>query len=62
MTFSEAEALVNDIMEVLGLTELQDSPIGDENVRGISGGQRKRVNVAIEVVAKPTLLFLGKLF
>jgi len=60
MTFQEAAILVDDVMDVLGLTELRDSIIGDENIRGISGGQRKRVNVAIEVVAKPTLLFLDE--
>lgn len=36
------------------------SVIGDENVRGISGGQRKRVNVGIELVADPTLLLLDE--
>jgi ABC-type uncharacterized transport system YnjBCD ATPase subunit len=34
--------------------------LGDENNRGISGGQRKRVNIGMELVADPTILFLGK--
>ena len=35
----------------LGLGNVENSRIGDENSRGISGGQRKRVNVGIEMVA-----------
>ena len=34
--------------------------IGDEETRGISGGQRKRVNVGIELVADPSLLLLDE--
>ena len=34
--------------------------IGDEEVRGISGGQRKRVNVGLELVADPIMLFLDE--
>ncbi len=35
-------------------------PSLDEDVRGISGGQRKRVNIGIELVADPTVLFLDE--
>ena len=47
-------------IEVLGLQEIRHSPIGDENTRGISGGQRKRVNIALEMVADPLVLFLDE--
>jgi len=54
------ERIIQDILEVLGLVHIADSIIGDEAVRGISGGQRKRVNVAMEMVATPSLLFLDE--
>lgn len=45
---------------MLGLHEIRHSPIGDESTRGISGGQRKRVNIALEMVADPLVLFLDE--
>jgi ABC-type Mn2+/Zn2+ transport system ATPase subunit len=45
----------DDTMELLGLTHIRDSIIGDELKRGISGGQRKRVNIGIEMVIDPAL-------
>ncbi|KAI9193223.1 uncharacterized protein BJ171DRAFT_465975 [Polychytrium aggregatum] len=51
---------VLEIISFLGLSHVIDSPIGDEQVRGISGGQRKRVNIGMELVAEPSLLFLDE--
>lgn len=34
--------------------------IGDAKSRGISGGQLKRVNIGVELVADPTVLFLDE--
>jgi ABC-type multidrug transport system ATPase subunit len=56
----EVVAAVNRTMTVLGIIELADARIGDEDVRGISGGQRKRVNIGMELVAQPKLLFLDE--
>ena len=36
---------VNLVLEALGLGEVKDTFVGDENVRGVSGGQRRRVTV-----------------
>lgn len=60
MTEEERREFVDETIMMLGLDELRDSIIGDENRRGISGGQRKRVNVGIELVADPSVLFLDE--
>ena len=61
-SYSDAQCLtvVEDTMSTLGLTHIQNSQIGDETKRGISGGQRKRVNVAMEMVSSPSVLFLDE--
>ncbi|KAL7750819.1 hypothetical protein RI367_003776 [Sorochytrium milnesiophthora] len=57
---AEKDRKVVELMEYLGLTHVADSVIGDERVRGVSGGQRKRVNIGMELVAEPSLLFLDE--
>lgn len=58
---SEMVAMRTDeVINTLGLGSVQHSPIGDETLRGISGGQRKRVNIGMEVVADPRVLFLDE--
>lgn len=44
--------LVEGVIDILGLYSIRHSAIGDENTRGISGGQRKRVNIGIELVVR----------
>lgn len=51
---------VDAVITVLGLEAVAEQPIGDENARGISGGQRKRVNIGIELASAPAALFLDE--
>jgi ABC-type multidrug transport system ATPase subunit len=48
------------VVEQLGLTGSEHVRIGSAERRGISGGQRKRVNVAMELVTDPPLLVLDE--
>eukprot|EP00854_Cymbomonas_tetramitiformis_P007982 gene7982-9489_t len=57
LTRQEKLVYVERAVRVLGLDDIRHSCIGDEETRGISGGQRKRVNVGIELVIDPILLF-----
>lgn len=45
-------------MQVLNLDQIQNSIVGSVEKRGISGGQKKRVNMGLEVVSDPTVLLL----
>ena len=51
---------VLETIEFLGLGNVINSDIGNEEKRGISGGQRKRVNIGMEIVADPAILFLDE--
>jgi ABC-type multidrug transport system ATPase subunit len=39
--------LIENCLDLLGLRDVQHVLVGDENTRGISGGQRKRVNIGM---------------
>ena len=51
------ERIVSDTIRMLGLEAVQHSVVGTPESRGLSGGQRKRTNIGMELVACPTLLF-----
>ncbi|XP_057426553.1 putative white-brown complex homolog protein 30 isoform X2 [Lotus japonicus] len=52
--------IVERVIESLGLQAVRDSLVGTVEKRGISGGQRKRVNVGLEMVMEPSLLILDE--
>jgi ABC-type multidrug transport system ATPase subunit len=52
-TKEEKESLINDIIEVLGLSYVKYNIIGDVEQRGLSGGERKRVNIGMELASDP---------
>jgi len=49
--------LLDVILEDVGLLSVKDSYIGSTEVRGISGGQRRRVTLARGLVALPQIIF-----
>lgn len=51
---------VLDVMEILGLTAHANTMIGNAFVRGLSGGQIRRVSIGCELVAAPKLIFLDE--
>jgi ABC-type multidrug transport system ATPase subunit len=51
------EALVAALVNQLGLARVAHTRVGGAKVRGISGGERKRLAIACELLASPSLLF-----
>jgi ABC-type multidrug transport system ATPase subunit len=56
----EKVLVVERVIEFLGLQSVRNSVVGTVEKRGISGGQRKRVNVGLEMVMEPSLLMLDE--
>ncbi len=52
--------IVDEVIEQLGLQKCADSKVGTEFQRGISGGERKRTNIGMELVLSPNVLFLDE--
>ena len=56
-TQEEREATVDGVIRRLGLRKCSDTPVGDAKTRGLSGGEKKRLSIACELVARPQLIF-----
>lgn len=52
---AEIDQIVGEVMDVTGLAERRDVPVGQ-----LSGGQRKRVSIAVELITKPSVIFLDE--
>ncbi|KAL8007174.1 putative AAA+ ATPase domain, ABC transporter, G1 [Plasmopara halstedii] len=61
-TFTESQYLkrVDEVMEQLGLMKCRDTLIGGVTLRGISGGERKRLSFATEILTNPSILFVDE--
>ncbi|CAK6971802.1 broad substrate specificity ATP-binding cassette transporter ABCG2b [Scomber scombrus] len=57
---SDKRSRVDVILQELGLTDCADTKIGTEFLRGVSGGERKRCSIGMELITSPSLLFLDE--
>ncbi|ELR11672.1 ABC2 type transporter superfamily protein [Acanthamoeba castellanii str. Neff] len=60
MSLKEKRAKVDDVLSELGLERCSGTIVGGGWVRGVSGGERKRTNIATEIISNPSLVFLDE--
>jgi ATP-binding cassette subfamily G (WHITE) protein 2 len=60
MSDDAKDRLVLDVIGELGLSKAKDTIVGDEKVRGISGGERRRTNIGAQLISDPAVLFLDE--
>ncbi len=56
----EKKIRVEALMSELGLSHVADTRIGNESVRGVSGGERRRVSIGVDVIHDPAVLILDE--
>jgi len=60
LTDEEIRDKVNMVLKSLGLYEIRDMKVGSPLNKKISGGQRKRLNISLELIREPSILFLDE--
>lgn len=59
-TEGELTRRVLDLLQTLGLHEIRNLKVGSVLDKVISGGQRKRLNIALELIREPAILFVDE--
>ncbi|CAL9144602.1 unnamed protein product [Musa hybrid cultivar] len=60
LSVSKKKSRVQALIDQLGLRSAAKTIIGDEIHRGVSGGERRRVSIGIDIIHDPIILFLDE--
>ncbi|KAM0875575.1 hypothetical protein ACQ4PT_036693 [Festuca glaucescens] len=60
LSTSKKRSRVQALIDQLGLRAAANTIIGDEGHRGVSGGERRRVSIGIDIIHDPIILFLDE--
>jgi ABC-type multidrug transport system ATPase subunit len=60
LPINEVEERVKNMIHDLNLKKCENTRIGDNIVRGVSGGERKRTSIAVELISDPKIIFLDE--
>lgn len=60
VTAESIEKFVEQTLDMLELTNVQDLQVGSDDSGGLSFEQKKRLSIAVELVANPSILFLDE--
>lgn len=60
MNAEEKTKQVEQIITSLGLQKCADTYVGNEIIRGVSGGEKKRTSIGVELLINPSILFLDE--
>lgn len=60
MPEDEQDKRVQQLIDDLGLTQVQDTECGSVRRKRISGGERKRTAIGVELITDPSIIFLDE--
>ena len=58
--YKNYKAKAQKFIELMGLEKCADTIVGGGLIRGISGGEKKRVSIGVELMSNPKILFLDE--
>lgn len=59
-TAEDRRRVVDEVIQELGLKEAADTRVGTNIHRGLSGGEKRRVSIGVQMLANPSVLFLDE--
>ena len=59
-SYAEREVAAEKTMILLGLKHVENTIIGDNLNRGLSGGEKRRVSIAVDIIHEPRIIFLDE--
>ena len=60
VTADERKRMVDELITILHLENCADTMIGNDMIKGISGGEKKRVSIGVELITQPSIIFLDE--
>jgi len=60
VSHEEQDERVNKLIDDLGLLSCQNTPVGDVYTKTISGGERKRTAIGVELITDPSVVLLDE--
>lgn len=60
LSYEEKMCRVDEVINALNLNKARHSIIGGPGLRGVSGGERKRVNIGVQLLSNPSAIFLDE--
>ncbi|CAL5000759.1 unnamed protein product [Urochloa decumbens] len=56
----QRDMFINEVMSLVELTDLKNAMVGIPGATGLSAEQRKRLTIAVELVASPSIIFMDE--